>query len=527
MLKKLCVVCGLLLAATAAVAWQQMDNIPTTTQAGSRITCGTMNGYRYYVWGIFPYANDNRTRYGYCRVDRPDPEWFLDQINPIHHMTYTSATFQWQDDGVFFFSGRVDNQNRLYMLDADGTWYPSYANLPAEPGAGSCIAYVPYGNDPGWVYYLSRSNGGQFYRYPLAPTDNIVVDGICPGMGARIGNRTPLFQWGSTATTQYRLQCSTDSTFGSIVIDVTTSSAQHQDTTALANGTYYWRSAPWIGGAWSWSCARNFLVDADWQTLSNRSDNTHGGVGASMAYIGDCQGHPALLLLVGGQTTQFWQYDLSTYAWSQLASSPSAYPQNEGTSLTTADPTGVVGSTAWASFGGQQAIDDCPWYYVPGSGWYEHRVTKDPPDPVYDSPYPENITFNASMVFGQPAWAYLETGSCGFFRFDPPSDDTIQKWIAEGKMSGGTSAVRTQARVITRNRGFGIEYQLNRTARVRAVLHDAIGRQIGMLNVGEQGPGSYRLSWSADGNGRKLSPGAYFVLLEIGTERAKLKAIVR
>ena len=357
------------------------------------------------------------------------------------------------------------------------------------------------------------------------------MDGICPGESARIGNTTPLFQWGSTATTQYRLQCSTDSTFGSTVIDVTASSAQYQATTALANGAYYWRSAPWIGGAWSWSCTRNFHVDADWQQLSNRSDNTHGGVGASMAYIGDFndgQSHSALLLLVGGGTTQFWEYNLSTPAWNQLASSPSAHPQSIGTSLTTADPTGVAGGTAWASFGGQQAGDDCPWFYVPAQDkWYEHRVTKTPPDPVYDSPYLEDITTSASMVFGEPVWLYLETGDRGFFRFDPPSDDTILKWIAEGKMSSGTGAVRTQARVITRSCGFGVEYQLSKTAHVRAVLHDAVGRQVGTLDVGEQSPGSHRLSWSTDADGRKLSAGAYFVLLETGTERARLKAIVR
>ena len=43
----------------------------------------------------------------------------------------------------------------------------------------------------------------------------------------------------------------------------------------------------------------------------------------------------------------------------------------------------------------------------------------------------------------------------------------------------------------------------------------------------EQQPGTHRLSWTSDGNGLKLSPGAYFVLLDMGKEQARLKAVVR
>jgi hypothetical protein len=119
----------------------------------------------------------------------------------------------------------------------------------------------------------------------------------------------------------------------------------------------------------------------------------------------------------------------------------------------------------------------------------------------------------------------LVTGSCGFFKVDPPPDETLM--IAEGTMSSGVCAERTQAHVITRNCGFGVEYQLSKTAHVRAMLHDAVGRQVGTFDVGEQRPGSHRLSWSTDGEGRKLSAGAYFVLLDMGAEKATLKAVVR
>jgi len=44
---------------------------------------------------------------------------------------------------------------------------------------------------------------------------------------------------------------------------------------------------------------------------------------------------------------------------------------------------------------------------------------------------------------------------------------------------------------------------------------------------GSQQPGTHRLGWNQDRGGRKLAAGAYFVLLEIGAEQARLKAVVR
>ena len=41
-----------------------------------------------------------------------------------------------------------------------------------------------------------------------------------------------------------------------------------------------------------------------------------------------------------------------------------------------------------------------------------------------------------------------------------------------------------------------------------------------------QQPGTHRLSWNQDRGGRKLASGAYFVLLDMGREQARLKAVV-
>ncbi|MBM3332204.1 hypothetical protein FJY68_10230 [candidate division WOR-3 bacterium] len=62
---------------------------------------------------------------------------------------------------------------------------------------------------------------------------------------------------------------------------------------------------------------------------------------------------------------------------------------------------------------------------------------------------------------------------------------------------------------------------------MRATLHDAVGRQVGCLDAGEQRAGVHRLRWDRDEEGRGLSAGAYFVRIDIGSEHATLKAVVR
>jgi hypothetical protein len=42
-----------------------------------------------------------------------------------------------------------------------------------------------------------------------------------------------------------------------------------------------------------------------------------------------------------------------------------------------------------------------------------------------------------------------------------------------------------------------------------------------------QQPGTHRLSLNQARGGRKLAAGAYFVLLDMGMEKARLKAVIR
>jgi hypothetical protein len=83
------------------------------------------------------------------------------------------------------------------------------------------------------------------------------------------------------------------------------------------------------------------------------------------------------------------------------------------------------------------------------------------------------------------------------------------------------------ARVIAGHYSILVEYQLPASAHVRATLEDAIGRLVSTLDAGEQDAGLHRLSWTRDTEGRRLSSGSYFVLLDIGTEQVRLMAVLR
>jgi hypothetical protein len=131
------------------------------------------------------------------------------------------------------------------------------------------------------------------------------------------------------------------------------------------------------------------------------------------------------------------------------------------------------------------------------------------------------------MITGADHYGYLTTGyQHRFYRVEP---EGFARGGGEqgGEVARGTPSARAVARTIAVNDGIEIEYEMPVAARVRATLHNAVGRRIGMLNVGEQNAGTHRLGWSRDPEGRRLSAGTYFVLLDLGAEQARLKAVVR
>ena len=83
------VVC-LLIAATAAVAWQGLDPVPATAavEDGAHITWGAG-----YVWGLFPTTSAGETYAGYYSPGSTD--WtIVDQEVATEVLENTSITFQ-------------------------------------------------------------------------------------------------------------------------------------------------------------------------------------------------------------------------------------------------------------------------------------------------------------------------------------------------------------------------------------------------------------------------------------------------
>jgi hypothetical protein len=156
---------------------------------------------------------------------------------------------------------------------------------------------------------------------------------------------------------------------------------------------------------------------------------------------------------------------------------------------------------------------------------FPHQASQ---DSCYNSRFPTRLGAGASIVYGTNKNLYLIVGSDGsgnprnnFYWLQPPG------LVMDGSQNSVSRDEISRAHIISRYDDVQVEYQLPASAHVRATLHDAIGRQVASLDAGEQPRGAHRLSWDRDGEGRKLSAGAYFVLLGMGKEQARLKAVVR
>jgi hypothetical protein len=501
------------------MAWDALQDVPSpaVVENGAHITYGANK-----IWGVFPTSAEDATYAAYYGPLSGSPSWTIqDEDGFAYYMTYTSATFQWLEDGVLFVIGSEDGDPVMHFHNLyDNEWDSD--DLPFSLGAGASIAYQPNVNYnrqmtpvPGWIYCLSGGST-DFWRYAI-PTSlpNMALDGIYPGSGAVIADQTPLFQWADTTQQQHRLLVSTDALFGDTVLDKVTSNPEYQDSSVLANGTYYWRTAAWVSSAWSWGLTHSFELDGGWSQLAQSVPYSVGS-GAAIAYDADAYGHPSILAFLGGGGYYFYEYNVCQPGWT--AKDPTDKAQNAGTSLSTPEPVGEGGHYPWAAFGGE-GTSDYPYYldvyHEPDPNWTLF-------DPSNDAKFPEIIGSDASMVVGPNPYIYLTVGDNNFYRLDPPS-----LGFDGGMAAGATRTSDARAHSIARFDAVEVEYQLEAARHVRATLHDAVGRQVGACDAGEQTRGIHRLSWKRDCEGRKLSPGAYFVLLDTGTEQVRLKAVVR
>jgi hypothetical protein len=524
MMKKV-VVC-VMTVVIAALAWQGLPSVPAGAdeETGSLITWGKDS-----VWGLFPDALDGVTHAGY--YEPGDQSWHMLDDASDHALQYTGLTFQWQEDGVLFAIGKENGDSYLHWYSLYDDSWDSEA-LPFSLGSGACIAYQP--NDdydevtypvPGWLYCLAGGGAG-FWRFSI-PTSlpEVPSSGIYPADGVQIADRTPLFQWSSAATNQYRLQVSLFPSCSIPEIDVMGADPEHEveEGNALSNGWHYWRSAALIDGTWCWSNVHTFELNGGWQQLAGVPQNV--GAGAALAYDADILGHEAILALVGCNSTGFYGYDISGDTWDTLESVP--LPESIGTALTTHDATEASGLYPWAAFGGSDTADD-PYYFDPTHSPNWVSLYQASQDSLHNSRFPTRLGAGASMAYGTNNNLYLIVGldnGCNprndFYRLQPPG------LLMDGSQTGVQRSEIGRAHVISRYDDVQVEYQLPVSVRVRATLHDAVGRQVGALDAGQQQSGMHRLSWTRDGSGIMLSSGAYFILLDMGKEQARLKAVVR
>ncbi len=564
MFKKLTVICGLLLAASAAMAelpwsWMPLDSTPLPVGEGAHITYGVNPGDSGAIWGMFPDEDSNRTFVYYYSPLPGEGDTNEPNIGDWHSlpngnsrwfgwsMAYTGMTYQW-GRAPYVIGADTSNEELppqgwldWYSFESD-TWLRYDIDEEEEfvLGEGACIAYAPnpgYSSSnqvAGYIYCLP-GDGSEFWRYSIEPESYTKVAGIFPPDGSTIPDQTPKFQWVPSSGGQYRLQVSTDDLFSNIVIDeVVFFAPEYQVTEELANVTYYWHVGTPNGGGWLWGATHSFTEEGGFDKLTNISEGV--AKGAAMAYSGGLwDDDPSIIVLNGylsaNENRYFHRWSINGEQWSDLSfTDPAPMDEMAGTSLTTGDPvSGQAGWYAAAAFGGSSSVDH-PYGYQPALGdgdrWWEY------PDTAFDA-FPRSLGPGATFVMGPSPWCYLTTGApyVGgdptkyFYAIDP--ERKKRKKDNGGSQAGEVLAGSQRARAIALDNGVEVVYQLPGAAHVRATLHDAVGRQVGLLDCGLQQPGTHRLSWSQVRGGRGLAAGAYFVLLDMGAEKATLKAIIR
>ena len=514
-------ICCLMLAATVAVAWETMASVdyPAEVQSGSAITYGDGK-----IWGIFPDPSDSL--WTYFEYYDPNylggPAWvYPGQMSDLFFLGDPAITFQWRFGGEVLVVGTEDGDPDWPMLYSYSLMESSWEEEEIEDfslGAGASIAFRPAANYygtyvAGWMYCMA-GGGKEFWCYSIPGPGDMTVDGICPGETSLIADQTPLFIWGPAQGAQkYKLTISLNSGMSSPVFVDSTNDTTYQVTDSLSNDVYYWQAASRQGAVWSAGAVHSFTLEGGWTQLSDLPvDVTYG---ASLAYEKDFYNNEECLIAFTAGHQYLDVYSVSGNTWNSDITTPkgqcvgSAIVTHEAASST---PPPLEGP--WAVFG-----EDCDSVYY-------HTYDK-PGWPHYYS-VPQSLGPGASLAYsiesGTP-YLYLIVGED---EYDPRNDFYRQELPTSGGGQGRVSRLgAARAFAITGSGTVEVQYQLPATAHVHAALHDAVGRQVGMLDAGEQKPGAHMLSWEQDGQGRRLSAGVYFVLLDMGAEQATLKAVVR
>jgi hypothetical protein len=507
------------------MAWEEMNPVsdPAAVGTGSAITYGSGK-----IWGVFPdTSSDSMCTYFeyYDPNNEQTPIWvYPGERFDLDFLGNPAITFQWRFGGEVLVVGNQDGDPDCPMLFcyelADSSWDEEDID-DFSLGAGASIAFRQaadyYGTYvAGWMYCLA-GGGQEFWCYSVPGPGDVAIDGICPGETALIADQTPHFSWQGPPAGQHRLMVSTNPNFTATGLDTVVSATQCDVPNPMDNGTYYWRTGTQNFGIWAWSATHSFTLAGGWTQLASIPMAVSGG--GALAYEKDFySSEERLLALVGGGHQYYYTYSVAEDTWYEYTT-PIA--QNVGTAIVTHEAAGATPLNwqgPWVVFG--ESSDSLYYHNNSRPAWIPYG-----PAGEFLLPLGPGASLAYSIESGTP-YLYLTVGQDGsgprnnFYRQELPTS-------GGGGQAGSTRPASVPARLIN---GYGkvtVAYQLSAPARVNATVFDAAGRQARVLCSSQQSAGAHRLDWNLDASGGRASPGAYFILLDTGRERSKLKAVVR
>jgi len=276
--------CCVLTLAAAAVAyqWQRLYDTPEKCEVGegAQITYGADS-----IWGVFPnwdaeFGHTYVAHYGPLSPSPhqpPDGRWSDPIAIPgAPYLFGTGITFQWDQGSALYVLGYLGASAQTTTLYWHTPNNPEWHEYPDDQvltslGSGACIVFVPnrsftvLNQVAGYIYCLHGNNDKYFLRYSIVPSAYTAVAGIFPPDDATIADQTPRFQWNPASQGEYRLQVSTDRQFGNTIIDTVVYAAEYQETSKLANSTYYWRIGTPDSLNWIWGDVHSFVLLGGWE----------------------------------------------------------------------------------------------------------------------------------------------------------------------------------------------------------------------------------------------------------------------
>lgn len=102
-----------------------------------------------------------------------------------------------------------------------------------------------------------------------------------------------------------------------------------------------------------------------------------------------------------------------------------------------------------------------------------------------------------------------------------------QVGVGDERMVANAPAVLLPAQPNPFRASTDLEFYLREPGRARITIHDVAGRRVATLADGEYGDGLHRLSWNGNHeDGRPARAGVYFVSLDAGEHRSRVKVVL-